>query len=432
MRNRLLSMIFVMSFVVILVSSVVSADSEPYIESIKVLEDPIMTPSYPPAIGASSQFFYVEVYMSDGTINTNTTYNDMEWTVEKYIGNGKFEVVNNGIDIRNEGSKLYFWQPYGTEEGQYKVTARSKVDSDASGYTFYQLYYPWYSETFCMFFPGTVKYGKVKTKAGDVASVYTNAIKAKDIKETYNWDTQKYTCILPSSPYKANDYTFVGWKKDGGKDNGKIFKSGATYVSPARNSDEWERNAYFEAQWKPNFKSPELVVNKSGKNIKLKWNRMIGGKGYKIYRATQKNGKYKLIKTINGKTKTTWTDKKIKNGKKYYYKVAAYKKSKGKLVQKKSVWAMTSTKAAKVKSVKLNKASIKGKAGKTTKVKAKVKMTGGKKLSQKVRWYTSNKNVAKINRNTGKITFIKAGTCQIWAKAYNGKTSSKIKVIVAR
>ena len=48
--------------------------------------------------------------------------------------------------------------------------------------------------------------------------------------------------------------------------------------------------------------------------------------GYVICRATFKNGTYKKIKTITKKTKTSYTDKKVKVNKKYYYKVKIYQK----------------------------------------------------------------------------------------------------------
>ena len=46
--------------------------------------------------------------------------------------------------------------------------------------------------------------------------------------------------------------------------------------------------------------------------------------GYKVYRATKKNGKYKLIKTVKKAGTLNYTDKKLKKGKKYFYKVRTY------------------------------------------------------------------------------------------------------------
>ena len=46
--------------------------------------------------------------------------------------------------------------------------------------------------------------------------------------------------------------------------------------------------------------------------------------GYKVYRAAKKNGKYKLIKTIKKAGTLKYTDKKLKKGGTFYYKVRTY------------------------------------------------------------------------------------------------------------
>ncbi len=51
--------------------------------------------------------------------------------------------------------------------------------------------------------------------------------------------------------------------------------------------------------------------------------------GYKIYRATKKNGKYKLIKTIGKAGTLKYTDKGLKKGRKYFYKIQTYTKVSG-------------------------------------------------------------------------------------------------------
>lgn len=57
----------------------------------------------------------------------------------------------------------------------------------------------------------------------------------------------------------------------------------------------------------------------------LTWNQVSQADGYWIYRATKKNGKYKLVKTITKGTKLTYTDKKgLKRKTQYFYKIKAY------------------------------------------------------------------------------------------------------------
>ena len=65
------------------------------------------------------------------------------------------------------------------------------------------------------------------------------------------------------------------------------------------------------------------------KKITVKWTKVSGATGYKLYRATSKSGNYKLIKTT---TSTYYTNKSLTKGKKYYYKVKAYRMVSGKKV----------------------------------------------------------------------------------------------------
>lgn len=83
-------------------------------------------------------------------------------------------------------------------------------------------------------------------------------------------------------------------------------------------------------------------------SVKLSWDKLNNATGYKIYRAEKKDGSYKCIKTISDKDTTTYTDKKLTCGKKYYYKVAPYKSS---AVGKKSSAVSAKPSLAKPKSV---------------------------------------------------------------------------------
>lgn len=58
------------------------------------------------------------------------------------------------------------------------------------------------------------------------------------------------------------------------------------------------------------------------KTIQVRWNKVPGASGYKIYRATSKKGKYKRIAAVKGRT--SYTNKSRTTGKAYYYKVRAY------------------------------------------------------------------------------------------------------------
>lgn len=66
----------------------------------------------------------------------------------------------------------------------------------------------------------------------------------------------------------------------------------------------------------------------SGK-LKITWKKVSGATGYQIYRSTQKNSGYRRIKNLSSKS-SSYTNSKLKNGKRYYYKIRAYKRIDGK------------------------------------------------------------------------------------------------------
>lgn len=74
----------------------------------------------------------------------------------------------------------------------------------------------------------------------------------------------------------------------------------------------------------PKAKKLKVKAKKKAGRTVLSWKKVKGATGYKVYRSTKKNGKYKKVKTITKKSLATFKAK--KSNKKYYYKVVAYKK----------------------------------------------------------------------------------------------------------
>ena len=67
------------------------------------------------------------------------------------------------------------------------------------------------------------------------------------------------------------------------------------------------------------LKAPTKLKAKAGKKkVTITYKKAAGATSYEIYRATKKKGEYQLIKTTK---KTKYIDRKVKKGKKYYYKV---------------------------------------------------------------------------------------------------------------
>lgn len=186
------------------------------------------------------------------------------------------------------------------------------------------------------------------------------------------------------------------------------------------------------------------AVKSSKTSIRLTWKGNGEVDQYQIFRYNKKSRKYQKIYSLKNKKKAakiTWVDKKLKPNKTYKYRVATCKTVENKIYTSDfSYWVSARTykkNARKVNSgipriskkvVYLNQCSAK-------KVKCIIKAskygTNKKKevLSKKVRWYSSNISIAKVD-GTGKITAGKnTGKCYIYAKAHNGVTS-KVKVNV--
>lgn len=74
------------------------------------------------------------------------------------------------------------------------------------------------------------------------------------------------------------------------------------------------------------LEKPKLMNHAAGAtSIKNTWKRVKGADGYEIFRSAKFKGKYKKVKTIRKGKTVSWTNKKLKCDKSYYYKVRAYK-----------------------------------------------------------------------------------------------------------
>lgn len=75
-------------------------------------------------------------------------------------------------------------------------------------------------------------------------------------------------------------------------------------------------------------KSVKAKAVKAGKkrSVRVTWKKVSGVTGYYVLRSAKKNGKYKRVGTVKKAKTVRWTDKKVKSGKKYWYKVQPYTK----------------------------------------------------------------------------------------------------------
>lgn len=83
---------------------------------------------------------------------------------------------------------------------------------------------------------------------------------------------------------------------------------------------------------KPALKKTRVSLKSKKRKVTIRWKKVDGASGYQIYRSQKKSRGYKRIKTITKGRTVKYTTKKMKKGKRYYYKVRAYRKVGGKKV----------------------------------------------------------------------------------------------------
>ena len=69
----------------------------------------------------------------------------------------------------------------------------------------------------------------------------------------------------------------------------------------------------------------------SNSSVELDWDKVCGASGYEVYRANTENGTYNRVATITDGKRTSYKDDNLRNNKKYYYKVRAFKELNGQI-----------------------------------------------------------------------------------------------------
>ena len=184
------------------------------------------------------------------------------------------------------------------------------------------------------------------------------------------------------------------------------------------------------------------VTGNTKTSLKLRWNKVKGADGYLIYaKKCASKGSYKKIKTIKKKGTTSYTQKKLKKGTYYQYKVVAYKtKGNKKYILSTSMPVYATTKGGKYtnpKSVRITKpdrakkkSEVIIKKGKKVQLKANIKKEKqAVKEYRKLSYETSNKKIATVSAK-GVIKGVRKGTCYVYVYAQNG-VHRKVKVTIS-
>lgn len=180
-----------------------------------------------------------------------------------------------------------------------------------------------------------------------------------------------------------------------------------------------------------NFKVKAVGKNKS---VKVTWQKIPGADGYYVYGAKCKTA-FKKIKTIKNPSKVSFTQKKLKKGQYYKYKLAAYKTIDGKnyiIANSIDVHAVTKGgKYADPTKIKVNKTKVTVRKGKKATIKASYTIAKGKKHAlhiSKFRYESTDKTIATVNKK-GVVKGVKKGTAYIYVYAQNG-VYKRVKVTV--
>ena len=163
----------------------------------------------------------------------------------------------------------------------------------------------------------------------------------------------KYTFKINAPKLKKIENTTTGvkisWGKVNGADSYEIYRktgsgsykkigtttktyytdknasSGKKYYYVVKAVEKKEKSVYSKSLSILHLADTTLKTPSSTKSgVTLKWSKVTGAEGYMVYRKTG-SGSYSKIATVKGNSKVTYTDKSAKKGKKYTYKVKAYK-----------------------------------------------------------------------------------------------------------
>lgn len=189
------------------------------------------------------------------------------------------------------------------------------------------------------------------------------------------------------------------------------------------------------------IKTPKnvTVIRHTNTSLKIKWSQNKSADGYIIYRYNREKKKYIKVKKITDGDTSSWIDKKLKTNRVYKYRIKAYKNIEGHVIYSKmSRWIKAKTykkydrkinaRAPKVGSRQVNIGLCSSKKMKARVLPSKYGKNENKQVfDQKLRWYSSDKSIASVDKN-GKISATaKTGRCYVYAVAHNGK---RTKIIV--
>ena len=212
------------------------------------------------------------------------------------------------------GKSILYYQDKSVESGKtyyYKVKACNTKSENIS-----------YSDD-----SNIVKGGKL-----DLVTILEYQTKAKYVKLTWTKSVNATGYEIYRSEKKNSGYKKIKTISKNSKlyYQDKSVESGKTYYYKIKAYSKGAEKTFY-SQFSGIVKGGRLdpVTPKkcegSQDYIKLTWKKSVNATGYVIYRSENQNGKYKKIGTITQNKQLYYKDRTAKSGKKYYYKIKAYK-----------------------------------------------------------------------------------------------------------
>ncbi len=172
------------------------------------------------------------------------------------------------------------------------------------------------------------------TKSDKSAKIYFKKDYLKSNSSVYlDWNTVK-SAKKYKVQYKASGDK--SWKSVTTKKTSatiKNLKAGKKYsfkVTAVTKSKKYTSITTIENTLK---KVTAKVKSKTNKTVKLSWKKNTNADGYIVYQKTSKSGKWKTAKTVKDNNTASYTVKKLKSNKKYYFKVVSYSLENGKKIK---------------------------------------------------------------------------------------------------
>lgn len=176
------------------------------------------------------------------------------------------------------------------------------------------------------------------------------------------------------------------------------------------------------------------AVSQNYNTIKISWKKVINAKGYQVYCASSRTGKYSRKATLSGAARTSYLHSSLTAGKKYYYKVRAYGTKNGKTVYSRfSAVAGTYPKPSKPVSLKFTPAaamkgycsidwpSVKGASGYQLEIRRK-----GSSSWQTSTYVGGKSYKVKLNGSSASVYLDNAQDYQVRARAYRTVGKSRV------